>query len=228
MTALVLLIACANLANLMLARASAREREIAVRLAIGASRGRIVRQLMAESLLLAAAGAAAGAVLARWLSASLVAFLSTRRQPPLRGPAARTGACSPSRAGLALLTCLLFGLAPALRATHVAPGAAMKAGGRGLTAAPRALRPAPRASSSRRWRSRWCWCVGALLFVGTLRNLMTRRSRLPARRHPRRRPRHAARGPPARSGGSRSSRTILERCGGSPAWWRRRRRTSCP
>jgi putative ABC transport system permease protein len=128
----VLLIACANLANLLLARASAREREIAVRQVLGASRWRLVRQLLVESLLLAVTGAALGAGLAQWLSRFLVAYLSTSDNPiflnltpdwQLLGFAA----------GLAILTCLLFGLAPAIRATRMEPGAVMKAGGRGMT-----------------------------------------------------------------------------------------------
>jgi predicted permease len=130
---LVLLIACANLANLMLARASARQREIAVRLALGASRGRLMRQLLCESLLLAAAGSAAGAFLAAALSRSLVSFLSTQGDPLFidLSPDWRVLAFT---AGLAVLTCALFGLAPAMRATNTAPSAAMKATGRGMSA----------------------------------------------------------------------------------------------
>jgi len=128
-----LIIACANLANLLMARASTREREMAVRQAVGASRARLVRQLLVESLLLALIGAGLGALLAQNLSRFLVSFISTS------GDAIFLDLAFDWRmlgfaAAVAALTCILFGLTPALRATRVSPGAAMKVSGRGLTA----------------------------------------------------------------------------------------------
>jgi predicted lysophospholipase L1 biosynthesis ABC-type transport system permease subunit len=126
---LVLLIACANLANLTLARASTREREMAVRLAIGADRGRLIRQLLAESLLLTLIGTALGVLLAQLLGSNLVAFLSTG-DDPLYLKLAPDWRVLAFTAGVAILTCILFGLTPAIRATQTNPGAAMKASGR--------------------------------------------------------------------------------------------------
>ncbi|HET7695566.1 MAG TPA: ABC transporter permease [Vicinamibacterales bacterium] len=131
-TAVVLLIACANLANLLLARATAREREVAIRLAIGASRARIVRQMLSESLLIAAIGAGAGVLVARWFSASLVAFLSSSDNP-LFIDLSLDWRVFAFTAAVAVFACVLFGLAPALRATRTSPGASMKAGSRGST-----------------------------------------------------------------------------------------------
>jgi predicted permease len=117
----------------MLARASAREREIAVRQAIGASRWRLVSQLLSESLLLALLGAGLGAGLAALLSRGLVGFLTTERNmmfvslPIDWRVLGFTGVT-------AVLTCLLFGLVPALRATRVTPAAVIRSSGRGLTA----------------------------------------------------------------------------------------------
>jgi putative ABC transport system permease protein len=168
---LVLLIACANLANLMLARASAREREIAVRLAIGASRGRLIRQLLAESLLLATIGAALGIVLAQNLSRALVSFLSTGDNPLFVNLALDWRVLG-FTAGLAIITCVVFGLTPALRATGAEPGAIMKTSGRGVTANRERF-------SLRRFlvvsqvALSLVLLVGALLFVRSLRNLLT-------------------------------------------------------
>jgi putative ABC transport system permease protein len=170
-TGLVLLIACANLANLMLARASAREREIAVRLALGAGRGRLIRQLLAEGLLVAVAGAAAGLLLARSLAGFMVSFLSTRGNPLFLdlNPDWRVLGFT---AGVAAVATVLFGLVPALRATRVPPLEAMKAGSRALTTN-RERFGLRRALVVSQVALSLVLLVGALLFTRSLRNLMT-------------------------------------------------------
>jgi predicted permease len=118
---LVLLIACANVANLLLARGAARQKDFAVRLAIGAGRSRLIRQLMAESLLLAFAGAAAGLVLAQWADTLLLRMVSKVSGAPesiqlnLGLDARMLGFTF----AVAVLTSILFGLIPALRATRL-------------------------------------------------------------------------------------------------------------
>jgi len=129
---LVLLIASANLANLLLARASAREKEMAMRMAVGAGRGRLIRQLLMESLLLVLIGAGGGAVLARNLSHTLVASLSTQDNP-LFVDLGMDWRVLGFMSALAGVTCILFGLAPALRATGVTPWMALRESGRGVT-----------------------------------------------------------------------------------------------
>jgi putative ABC transport system permease protein len=169
-SAVVLLIACANLANLMLARAGAREREIAVRLALGASRRRLIRQLLTESLLLAIAGAAAGALLATNLSAYLVRYLSTS-DSPIYLDRAMDWRVLGFTAALACLTCILFGLAPALRASRTAPARVMNAAGRAVTATRERI-GARQVLVIAQVGLSLMLLVGALLFVRTLRNLL--------------------------------------------------------
>jgi putative ABC transport system permease protein len=112
-----LLIACANLANMLLVRATARRREIAVRLALGARRGRLVRQMLTENLLLALAGGAAGLFVARWMIALLARF-QLPGQIPIEGLRLGLGWRSLTVALAASLgTAVLFGLVPALRAS---------------------------------------------------------------------------------------------------------------
>jgi predicted permease len=168
---LVLLIACANLANLMLARARAREREIAVRLALGASRARLIRQLFSESLLLGVVGASLGLFLAGTLAKFLVSFLSTQGNQVFVDLSLDRRVFG-FTAAVAVLTCLLFGLAPAFRATGIAPGAAMKAGGRGLTAS-RERFGLHRSMVISQVALSLVLLVGALLFTRSLRNLLT-------------------------------------------------------
>jgi len=129
--ALVLLIACANVANLLLARSAARQREIGIRLAIGASRGRLIRQLLTESLVLALIGGAVGILFAFWASQLLLRMVASGPNPvPLDiHPDLRMLAFT---LGVSLLTGLVFGLAPAFRATNVDLSSTLKENSRGV------------------------------------------------------------------------------------------------
>jgi len=131
--ALVLVIACANIANLLLARTTARHHEFSVRRALGASRWRLARQLVAESAVLSTAGAVAGVVVARWGSQFLVQQISTRTDRVFLDLSldARVLAFT---IGVTIATTLLFGVVPALRVAASEPMDAIKEHGRSLAA----------------------------------------------------------------------------------------------
>jgi predicted permease len=136
--ALVLLIACANIANLLLARGTARRREIAVRLSIGAGRWRLIRQLLTESLLLAGLGAAIGLTFAHPLAKLVLAM--ARANAPITLDSHLDGRTLLFTACIALVTALLFGLAPAFRATRIDLTPALKDGSGGASGSRRQLR----------------------------------------------------------------------------------------
>jgi predicted permease len=125
MVALVLLIACTNVANLLLAQGAARQRELAIRSALGASRGRMIRQLLAESLLCAVAGGVLGLVLGTWLMSVLTPFVSSNLM--IKGLSARLDLTVLSFAiGTTLLSGVFFGLIPAWRVTRAAVAQTLK------------------------------------------------------------------------------------------------------
>ena len=136
--ALVLLIACVNVANLLLARSTVRQRELGLRTALGAGRGRLVRQMLSESLVLATAGGALGLALAFAFHRGLIALVANRIPVPRLDQVALDGPVLAFCAGIAIGTGVLFGIIPALVATSTASDALREGGRHG--AGPRARR----------------------------------------------------------------------------------------
>jgi FtsX-like permease family/MacB-like periplasmic core domain len=183
MVGLVLLIACANVANLLLARASARRREIALRLAIGASGARVVRQLLVESLILSGLGGALGIALSFWIAELLIRFLS------VGGPLIRLDLSSDWRvllftAGISIATGILFGLAPALRGAGLDLATTLKQSGRGASAPQRFARvlsvaqvarsPWSCSSAQACWRERWIGSTTSMRDSGAIASIRFR------------------------------------------------------
>jgi predicted permease len=131
---LVLLIACANVANLLLARAASREKEIAVRVSLGAGRARLFRQLLAESVLLAGIGGILGLVVAEWMDAVLLGLVSQQGRAVVLN-IHLDATILMFTLGVSLLTGILFGLAPALRAARVDLNSILKSNSRGVIGA---------------------------------------------------------------------------------------------
>ena len=165
--AMVLLISCANVANLVLARASYRRREIAVRMALGSGRTRVIRQLLTENLLLAGVGGVLALVVARWGSAALVRMIST-------GDSLVPLDVRPDwnifgfTAAVSVASGMLFGLVPAVRGTRLDPGSVLKEGARGST---RSSRLPDRVLVGIQITLSLVLITGAGLFTRTLENL---------------------------------------------------------
>jgi predicted permease len=170
-TGLVLLIACVNLAMLMLSRARARAGDLAVRLALGASRARLLWQVLAETLIVAVAGVVAGLVLAQWLARLLVLAISTRDTPVDLQIVTDWRVLLVAMIAAASC-CVIFGLVPATRATSVEPLSAMKAGGRRTTSS-REVFSWQKGMVVAQISISLVLLVGALLFVRSFRNLLT-------------------------------------------------------
>ncbi len=139
LAALVLLAACVNVANLMLARAAARQKEFAVRLAIGAGRGRLIRQTLTEALVLVGAGAALGIVFARQGEAALAAFFAGGNNKIVLD-LSLNGRMLLFTLAVAVLTGLAFGILPALGASHVDPAVGLQSSSRGIAGSRVSLR----------------------------------------------------------------------------------------
>lgn len=168
---LVLLIACANLANFLLAKAASREREVSTRLALGAGRGRIIRQILTEALLLSLAGGMLGLLFAFWGTRTLITFIV--------GASANTAlAADPDLRVLgftffaAIITGVLFGIVPALRVSKISVTPALNAGARtAVSAGGRSGRLLPRVLIAAQVMVSLTLLVGAGLLVRTLQNL---------------------------------------------------------
>jgi predicted permease len=172
MVGLVLLIACANVANLLIARAFARQKEIALRLSLGSSRGRLVRQLLVESLVLSGMGGAAGLAIAFMLTRGMLSLVPAQQGRPLLITATPDPRILAFTFVLTLITGIVFGILPALRASRTDPWTTMKdtmgsiAGTRGSLFLRKGLVTAQVALS-------FLLLFGAGLFVRSLQNLKT-------------------------------------------------------